>query len=151
MLSSLSSTNVRTIEELAVLRTRWIAGPAAGAAGPVLISVTDFRAARRRDLPAIHRAGLRLRRDWPRLTGAVGMWLWAAPWQGRCGSVSVWRDEQALYRFVARPDHVEIMRRYRGRGSIRSTTWTDIRPEPGALWARAWLYLSGIELRQGGP
>jgi hypothetical protein len=131
-----------------VLRTRWTHGPAAEPAGPVLISVTDFRADLRRDLPGIYRAGLRLRHDWPRLTGAVGMWLWTAPRQGRCGSVSVWQNEEALYRFVARPDHVQIMRCYRDRGSIRSTTWTDASPDRGAIWTRARLYLSGIELRQ---
>ncbi len=62
--------------------------------------------------------------------------------------MSVWRDEEALYRFVARSDHVQIMRRYRGRGSSRSTTWKGTGPDRGALWSRARLYLSGIELRQ---
>jgi len=132
-----------------LLRSRWIAGSAAGTAGPVLVSVTDFRVHSRRDLPGVYRAGLRLRRDWPQLTGAVGMWLWTAPRQGRCGSVSVWLDEQAMYQFVARPDHVQIMRHYRGRGSIRATVWTDAEPDRGAIWARSWLYLSGIDLRQG--
>ena len=131
-----------------MLRTRWTAGPAGAAAGPVLISVTDFRADSRRDLPGIYRAGFRLRHAWPELTGAVGMWLWTAPRQGRCGSVSVWQNEEALYRFVARPDHVQIMRRYRGRGTIRSTTWTDTPPGRRAIWTRAWMHLSGVELRQ---
>ena len=131
-----------------MLRTRWISGPDAEAGGPALISVTDFRADRRLYLPGIYRAGHRLRRDWARLPGAVGMWLWTAPAQGRCGSVSVWRDETAMYRFVARPDHVRIMRRYRGRSTVRSTTWTDPRPDRDAIWSRARLYLSGIEIRQ---
>jgi hypothetical protein len=130
-----------------VLRTRWTAGPAVEAAGPVLISVTDFHAANRRDLPGIYRAGRRLRHNWPRLTGAVGMWLWAAPGQRRCGSVSVWQDEEALYRFVARPDHVRIMRQYRARGEMKSAIWTDGRPDRAAIWTRARLYLSGIEIR----
>jgi hypothetical protein len=135
------------MREIAVLRTRWTPGPAAETAGSVLISVTDFRAGTRRDLPGIYRAGLRLRDGWPQLAGAVGMWLWTAPRQGRSGSVSVWRDEESLFGFVAWPDHVRIMRRYRDRGSIRSTTWTDARPDRDAIWTRARLYLSGIELR----
>ncbi|MFC7529767.1 hypothetical protein [Actinoplanes sp. GCM10030250] len=131
-----------------MLRTRWIPGPAV-TGGPVLISVTDFRADRRRDLPRIYQAGLQLRRDWPLLEGAVGMWLWTAPGQGRCGSVSVWSGETAMYQFVARPDHVRIMRRYRDRGNVRATTWTDPQPDRDAIWSRARLYLSGVEIQQG--
>jgi hypothetical protein len=131
-----------------MLRTRWAPGPAAGTAGPVLISVTDFHASRPRDLPGIYRAGLTLRRAWPHLAGAVGMWLWTEPLQGRCGSVSIWQDEHALHRFVAWPDHVTIMRRYRGRGELRSTTWTAAQPGP-AIWAQARSYLSGGGLGRG--
>jgi hypothetical protein len=131
-----------------MLRTRWTPGPAAGTAGPVLISVTDFHASRLRDLPGIYQAGLTLRRAWPHLTGAIGMWLWTELLQGRCGSVSIWQDEQALHRFVAWPDHVTIMRRYRGRGELRSTTWTATQPGP-AIWAQARSYLSDDGLGRG--
>jgi hypothetical protein len=127
--------------EAALLRTRWTPGPDADTTGPVLVSVTDFQAAHRRDLPGIYLAGSRLRRDWLQLPGAVGMWLWTEPWQGRCGSVSVWRDEKAMYRFVGRPDHVVIMRRYRDRGTTRSSTWTAPEADRGAIWSRAWLQL----------
>jgi hypothetical protein len=127
-----------------MLRTRWTPGPAASTVGPVLISVTDFQANRLRDLPGIYHAGLTLRRAWPHLAGAVGMWLWTNPRQGRCGSVSIWQDEKALHRFVAWPDHVTIMRRYRGRGQLRSITWTGTQPDP-AVWAQARSYLSGDE------
>jgi hypothetical protein len=58
-----------------MLRTSWTPGPAAGTTGSVLISVTDFQASRLRDLPGICQAGLTLRRAWPHLAGAVGMWL----------------------------------------------------------------------------
>jgi hypothetical protein len=49
---------------------------------------------------------------------------------------------------VARPDHVSIMRRYRGRGQLRSITWTGIQPDLAATWAQARSYLSGDELGQ---
>ncbi|GAA2271438.1 hypothetical protein GCM10010149_11410 [Nonomuraea roseoviolacea subsp. roseoviolacea] len=124
-----------------MLRSRWTPGEAAGVTGTVLVSVTDFRADRLLDLPGVYRAGLALRRSWPELPGAVGMWLWTEPLSGRCGSVSIWRDELALRRFVAWPDHVAIVRRYRGRGRLRSTTWTTAQPDPG-LWDRARAYLS---------
>ncbi|WP_329088159.1 MULTISPECIES: hypothetical protein [unclassified Streptosporangium] len=125
-----------------MLRTRWTSGQAAGVVGPVLVSVTDFRVSRLHDLPGVYQAGLSLRRDWPCLPGAVGMWLWTEPLRGRCGSVAIWQNEQALRDFVAWPDHVTIMRRYRGRGRIRSVTWTAIQPDRG-IWAQAHSYLSG--------
>ncbi|GGP02099.1 hypothetical protein LDL08_00110 [Nonomuraea glycinis] len=125
-----------------MLKTHWTPGPAAGVAGPVLVSVTDFQISRLHDLPGVYHAGLSLRRDWPRLPGAVGMWLWTEPLRGRCGSVSIWQDEQALRDFVAWPDHVTIMRRYRGRGRLRSVTWTAAQSDRG-IWAQARSYLSG--------
>lgn len=120
-------------------------GAADGGGGPVLVSVTAFRADRRLDLPGIYRAGMRLRRIWPQLTGAVGMWLWAEPLRGRSGSVSVWRDQAALHRFVAWPEHVKIMQRYRGRGQVTAATWTVAEPDRETIWADAvrWALTSG--------
>jgi hypothetical protein len=43
---------------------------------------------------------------------------------GRSGSVSVWTSEDDLRRFVGLPLHVDVMRRNRDRGTLRSTTWT---------------------------
>jgi hypothetical protein len=129
-----------------MLRSRWTPGPAADTAGPVLVSITDFQARRLCDLPGIYQAGLTLRRGWPQLTGAIGMWLWTEPLGLRCGSVSIWQDVAALHRFVAWPDHVTIMRRYRGRGELRSTTWMAARSDPAAIWAEARPRLSGKEL-----
>ncbi|MFG3704629.1 hypothetical protein ACGF7U_07810 [Micromonospora sp. NPDC047670] len=130
------------IEEGRVLRTRWTPGPAVDATGAVLVAVTAFRADRARDLPGIYRAGMRLRDAWPDLTGAVGMWLWTTPLSRRCGSVSVWRDQDALRQFVAWPDHVVIMKRYRRRGRLTSTTWTTERCEPSVIWREARQHLA---------
>lgn len=127
------------------MRTRWTPGPAAGAVGPALVSVTAFEPSRLRDVPGVYQAGLTLRRAWPEMSGAVGMWLWTKPLQGRCGSVSIWQDEQALQAFVAWPDHVTIMRRYRGRGQLRSSTWTTTRPDLTTIWAQARSFLSDTE------
>ncbi|MBC6463927.1 hypothetical protein HKK74_00215 [Actinomadura alba] len=117
-----------------MLRSPWRAGPAAQADGPVLVSVTDFTARRLLDLPGIARAGYRLRRDWPELEGAVGMWLWTSPLERRTGSVSVWTDEKALRGFVKSPLHVDIMRKYRRRGSIRAMTWPAERSDLAEVW-----------------
>ena len=121
-----------------MLRSRWCQGPAGDSlservaakgadsgtsgrrSGPLIVSVTDFTSDAYRDLPGITRHGLALRRHWPRLEGAVGMWLWVAPWARRCGSVSVWTGRRALAEFVRLPEHVAIMDEYRERGTIRS-------------------------------
>ncbi|MEU9497581.1 hypothetical protein [Streptomyces sp. NPDC048196] len=119
------------------LRSSWISGRDHGQGGPVLISVTDFRLDHVRDLPRVYRAARRLAVGWPTLEGAHGMWLWARPVARRCGAVAVWRDEAALHRFIAWPPHVEIMRAYRGRGSLTSTTWPSDTFDPTETWDRA--------------
>ncbi|KUJ65801.1 hypothetical protein ACZ90_43675 [Streptomyces albus subsp. albus] len=120
-----------------IMRSSWTAGPDHGRGGPVLVSVTDFQLDRVRDLPRVYRAARRLAAGWPTLEGAQGMWLWALPTARRCGAVAVWRDEAALHRFVAWPPHVEIMRAYRGRGALASTTWLSDAFHPAETWARA--------------
>ncbi|MFF8814782.1 hypothetical protein [Streptomyces pactum] len=120
-----------------LLRSSWTLGPDHGGDGPVLVSVTDFTLARVRDLPGVYRAARRLAAGWPELDGALGMWLWARPAARRCGAVAVWRDEAALHRFVAWPPHAEIMRAYRGRGTLSSTTWHADVFHPARTWARA--------------
>lgn len=126
-----------------MLRSSWTSGPAADIDGPVLVAVTAFQADTARDLPGIFRSGLTLRRAWPRLDGAVGMWLWARPLERRCGSVSIWQGEQDLRGFVAWPAHVAIVRRYRGRGRLTSLTWQAARCDLAAIWAEARPHLSG--------
>jgi hypothetical protein len=105
------------------LRTTWKRCPAADSAGPFLISYTEFTPHAMRDLPAIHFAAERLRRACTELDGAVGVATYLQVFRRRGGSVSAWEDESALRRFVALPVHVEIMRRYRGRGSLRAIEW----------------------------
>lgn len=117
-----------------MLRTRWIAGPAAERPGPLVAALTDFRTDRVRDLPGIARRGLALSRLWPALPGAVGMWLWADLPGRRVGSLSVWRGESDLQGFVRQPAHVEIMREYRHRGTLRSRTWQVGEVDRAALW-----------------
>ncbi|MCK7628200.1 hypothetical protein MUU72_34825 [Streptomyces sp. RS10V-4] len=120
-----------------ILRSSWTAGPASGAPGPVLVSLTDFTPRRLTDLPGIYRAARRLSSRWRELEGAHGMWLWAERTGRRCGAVAVWRDHAALRGFVGWPPHVEIMRAYRGRGALTSTTWTTDTFTPATLWTRA--------------
>lgn len=126
-----------------MLRSQWRPGPAADKDGPVLVSVTDFTFTKRLDLPGIARAAIGLRRTWPALDGAVGLWLWTAPRSRRCGAVSVWTGEEALHGFVARPDHVAIMRKYRTRGVAKATTWVSPGLDETAIWRDAYRVLMG--------
>ncbi|MEU0572580.1 hypothetical protein ABZ297_45245 [Nonomuraea sp. NPDC005983] len=117
-----------------MLRSRWIAGPAAGHPGPLLAALTDFRMNRALDLPGIARRGLSLSRLWPALPGAVGMWLWADVVDRRVGSLSVWIGQDDLQQFVRLRAHVKIMREYRHRGTLRSRTWQIGALDRAALW-----------------
>jgi hypothetical protein len=121
----------------------WKEGPAGADGAPVLVSITDFQLARVKDLPGAWVEGLRLRRAWPSLPGAIGMWLWAKPLARRSGSVSVWRGEEDLRRFVAWPRHVAIMRRYRGAGDLTSAMWWAEHFDASVIWAAAERRLSG--------
>jgi hypothetical protein len=123
-----------------MLSTSWKPGPAE-MTGPVLISVTDFTSEHALDLPRIYQAGTRLARLWPDLQGAVGLRLWAEPLRRRTGAVSLWRGHQDLMGFVKLPAHVEIMRAFQDRGTVRSTTWTAQDPDQDEVWRRAMAFL----------
>jgi hypothetical protein len=122
----------------------WTWGPAE-VGGPVLVSVTDFHLQRTGDLLRVYLVGLRLSRAWGSMSGAVGMWLWTKPLGKRSGSVSVWRSEEDLRRFVRWPRHVELMRGYHDAGELTSTTWREARFEATGIWARAAPQLSGVD------
>lgn len=64
------------------------------------------------------------------MTGAVGLWLWGKPLRRKAGSVSVWRDEEDLRRFVAWHRHRELMRRYGDAGTVTSRSWREERFDP---------------------
>jgi hypothetical protein len=124
----------------------WTHGAAGTYEGPVLISVTDFHVTRARDLLRVYLEGARLARGWPSRRGSVGVWLWAKPLRRRSGSISIWRSEEDLRRFVRWPRHVEIMRRYRGAGELSSTSWWEERFDARAIWCRA-----AARLAEGDP
>jgi len=119
------------------LALAWWTPGAAGASGPVLVSVTDFRIRRFGDLLRVYVEGLRMSRAWPSMTGAVGVWLWSSPLRKRVGSVSVWQRSEDLDRFVRWPRHRELMRRYRDAGALSSSTWMEERFDARRVWARA--------------
>ncbi|MEU8954717.1 hypothetical protein AB0C93_10455 [Streptomyces sp. NPDC048518] len=131
--------------------TPWTPGPAAEAAreedvtGAAVVSVTEFAPHRPWTAVGVNLTGITLRRSWGEVTGAVGLWLWVDPdpRRPRSGSVSVWRDEKDLKGFVARPDHLRIMRAYRDRGAMRSALWRAPDFDGTATREAARSFLSG--------
>ncbi|MGH3587959.1 MAG: hypothetical protein ACRDQ0_16750 [Pseudonocardia sp.] len=123
--------------------SRWQVGPERDTGGPVIVSVTDFTAHSPLSLPGIARAGVRLGMGWYGLPGAVGLYLWTDPLRRRTGSVSVWTDKRSMRRWVGLPLHVEIMRRYRTRGALRSHLWERDVLDRRAIRAEANRILDG--------
>ncbi|MDT5217603.1 MAG: hypothetical protein QOE04_3157 [Mycobacterium sp.] len=123
------------------LLTPWMAGPSDPVGGPVVVSVTEYQAHHRRELPGVALRGWRMRAGWYAMRGAVGVWLWSIPATARAGSISVWVGEDDLKQFVTLPHHVDIMARYGGRGTVRSTLWHVEPFDPAATIdrARAWI------------
>ncbi|MFJ6854389.1 hypothetical protein ACIQM3_28375 [Streptomyces sp. NPDC091271] len=140
-----------------IRKTSWTYGPAAHGIDPgsaVVVSVTEFVTHRLWGTPAVE--GLRLRRSRPQTPGAVAVRLRAGTGLrlNRSGSVTVRTDEASLTRFVARPDHMRIVRACRGRGVMRSNlreatpsalSGPDTGPWPTAVRACAERILTGTE------
>lgn len=109
-------------------------GPDPLTEGPVVVSLTEFTARRFQDLPWIALDGIRLSHGWWAMPGAIGVMLYVDPVRRRGGSLSVWASDEALRRFISLPRHVAIMRRYRGRVSVRAARWTTERFSAAAVW-----------------
>jgi hypothetical protein len=137
----MSALNSATTAVAAPLMTPWMPGPVDPQDAPVVVSATEFSAHHRRELPGVVINGLRMRLGWYAMPGAVGVWRWMMPASGCGGSISVWASEEDLERFVTLPRHIDIMRRYGDRGTVRSTTWTADRFDRGAILerARGWI------------
>jgi hypothetical protein len=136
----MSAVNGATAAATAPVLTPWMPGPVDPRDAPVVVSFTEFSAHHRRDLPGVAVKGVRMRMGWYAMAGAVGMWLWMTA-AGRGGSISVWETEEDLERFITLPHHVDIMRRYGDRGTVRSTTWAADRFDRAVILdrARTWI------------
>lgn len=123
------------------LLTPWMRGPHDPADAPVVVSVTEFLAHHRRELPGVALKGLRMRMGWYAMPGAVGLWLWWLPTTPRSGSISIWASEADLERFITLPHHVDIIQRYGSRGTVRSATSHADKFEPHLILerARTWI------------
>ena len=123
---------------LPLVRGLWKAGPAADGTGPVVVSFTDFRVGGFRDMPAIAIEALRIRRTWGRREGSLGLTLWVQPLRRRLGSLSAWRAEEDLSRWLGSSDHRRVVRKFATRmHNVSSATWTAERFVLSEAWVEA--------------
>jgi hypothetical protein len=123
-------------------RIPWTPAAATAADGaPLVISLTDFRCDHVRGYASVARDGLALRRSWHRVEGAVALGLWSRPLELRLGSLSAWRSEEDLRRFLRSRAHVGVVRRHRPHMSGRSELWPVERFVPAEAWREAFARL----------
>ena len=127
----------------------WTDGSPDANPGPVLVSVTDFLIPSARSRLRAWAQGPAMRRLCASMPGSLGFWLWIKPLRRRSGSVSVWRGEDDLRRFIGWPSHVEIMRRFRDAGEVMATTWWVQRFDAAQIWAAAERRLGGRDPELG--
>jgi hypothetical protein len=121
----------------------WKPGSVAGFEGPVHVSMNDFLIHRLADIPRVAWEGMGLRRRWPETEGALGLWFAAFRAGRRQVSVSVWESPGDLKLFVRSPEHLRIMREYRGRGALFTNAWTAERLDRELIWRQASDRLAG--------
>jgi hypothetical protein len=129
----------------------WTDGRQDADPGPVFVSVTDFLIPSARNRVGAWAQGPAMRRLCTSMPGALGFWLWVKPLRRRSGSVSVWRGEDDLRRFVGWPSHVEIMRRYHGAGEVTAATWWAQSFDAAEIWTTAEPRLGGQDPELGHP
>jgi hypothetical protein len=112
-----------------VIRLGWQPGPEPRTPGTVVVSATRFLYRRWRHMPLVWFHGWRLRRGWGRRPGAVGLFTGVELRRPVTYSLSVWRSQDDLRRFLRAPDHVRLMRGFRSR----LTTATSVTFEMGRL------------------
>ena len=118
-----------------VIHTRWKPGPLAGMSGRVVVSATEFTYRRWRDMPLVWFHGLRLRRRWGELEGAIGLATAAEAFRPVTYTLSVWRAKEDLRRFLRSADHVELVRDFKRRqAGAASVVWEVEGFELRAAW-----------------
>jgi heme-degrading monooxygenase HmoA len=116
----------------------WQHGQLAPLQGPMVVSATRFTYKSLWDMPGVYWNGLRLRRAWPRFPGSIGVSIAADVSRRSTYTVSLWRSEEDLRRFVSHPEHLAMVRAYRPRmESSSAATWTVERFDLGAAWRKA--------------
>jgi hypothetical protein len=120
-----------------MIRMPWKPGPAA-AEGPVVVSATRFVYSRLAYLPAVGWHAWRLRRRWGSRPGSIGLLVGSKPLERTTYSISVWRSEDELKAFLRAPDHLPLIRRFKGRlEASTSAVWRTDSFQVDEAWEEA--------------
>lgn len=123
----------------------WRHGQLPQTQGPMVVSATRFTYKSLWDLPGVYWNGLRLRRVWPRFPGSIGVSISADMARRSTYTVSLWRSEEDLKKFISHPEHLALMRAYRPRmESVSAATWQVESFSLGEAWRKARQLLSGM-------
>jgi hypothetical protein len=119
-------------------------GPVAPSGGAIFVSATRFTYRSHRHMPLVLWHGLALRREWGRVEGAIGMFSGASLLERTTYTVTAWRSEKDLRRWMRSPYHLRLMKDYRGfLESSSAVSWTEEAFEPKAAWREALSRLRG--------
>lgn len=132
------------------LQQPWKDGPEAGAAGPHLLSVNEYRPHRLRDVAPIARYSAELSDGLRTTPGFLGIATAVAPRGLITYSLSIWTDEATLRAFTISPLHRRVMTEYRTRGYLRHVHWWGQFTTIGAGMAEATRRLDAGEGRRVG-
>jgi len=123
----------------------WKQGALRDAPAPLVVSATRFTYKDWWSMPGVYWNGLRLRRAWPLFPGSIGVSI-SADWRRRTTyTVSLWRSEEDLRRFISHPEHLKLMRAYRPHMESSSfATWSVDAFDLTQAWRRACQVLTGM-------
>lgn len=121
-----------------MMRMKWRPGRHSDWSGPYFVSTTRFTYRSLRSMPHVYWHGLKLRQSWPAVDGAVGLSIMSDLTTKTTYTVSVWRSEADLLRWVRSPDHAPLMRRFRPRlASSAADSWITVTFELRSAWREA--------------
>jgi len=122
-------------------RLSWKQGPERDD-GHVYVSATHFKYRSLRHLPAVFWHGLRLRRRWHGVDGAIGMFTGSDLVDRSTYTVTAWTSPDALEQWLVSPEHARLMRAFKPHlESAASFDWWTERFEPRAAWREAMIQL----------
>ncbi len=127
----------------------WKTGPAAAnSVEEAVVQVSELRLRSARDVPSFLFDAWRIRRTVLSEPGALGLSLRASLGQRTFWTLSAWKDEDNISRFMRGPVHRTVMTRYRGRmeGSHFHTWFEADLSQQSPQWS---YYLPLFEQKKG--
>jgi hypothetical protein len=108
--------------------------------------MNDYLIHRVGDVPRVAWEGMVLWWRWPNVPGALALCVAAFRAARRQVSISVRRSPEDLTRFVRSPNHLRIMREYRGTGTLYTHAWTADQCDRRMIWEECVACLHGLRM-----